>query len=127
MKLRITSNSLRFRITRSDLANLISFRRIEETLYLAADEQGRFTYALEHEPRLTRAELRYQPRHIVIVLPTSDTRAWAENDQVGIYARVDLPARRGVDLIVEKDFACLDLSDSENLDKFPNPNMGAVC
>lgn len=30
-------------------------------------------------------------------------------------------------LIIEKDFACLNLSDAENFDAFPNPNVNAVC
>jgi hypothetical protein len=127
MKLRIKNNSLRFRVTRSDLANLINSSRIEETIYLAPDEQARLTYALEHEPTLSSAVVRYQSPQVVIVLPTKDARTWAETDDVGIYARVDLGARGALDLIVEKDFACVDLSDAENIDTFPNPNAGAVC
>jgi hypothetical protein len=127
MKMRIKNNSLRFRVTRSDLANLINFNRIEETIYLAPDEQARLTYALEHEPTLSSAVLRYQSPRVAIVLPTKDARAWAETDDVGIYARVDLGVRGALDLIVEKDFACLDLSDAENIDTFPNPNDGSVC
>jgi hypothetical protein len=28
---------------------------------------------------------------------------------------------------IEKDFACLDLSDAENHDTFPNPQIEAAC
>ena len=40
---------------------------------------------------------------------------------------VDLGSNEGPDIIVEKDFACLDLSDADNHDTFPNPQLGAVC
>jgi hypothetical protein len=32
-----------------------------------------------------------------------------------------------LNVIVEKDFACLDLSDAENEDTFQNPELGAAC
>lgn len=30
-------------------------------------------------------------------------------------------------LLVEKDFACLDGTNTDNEDTFPNPNIGMVC
>jgi hypothetical protein len=48
-------------------------------------------------------------------------------NQVGIYATVDRGENGTLNLVVEKDFACLDLSDADNLDTFPNPELGAVC
>lgn len=32
-----------------------------------------------------------------------------------------------LELILEKDFACLDRSDADNHDTFPNPLIGASC
>ena len=126
MKLRIKGNSLRLRVTRSELATLIDTGRIEETIYFGSSEASRLTYALEHEPKLTGATVRYQPCQVAVVLPEREATAWAESGLVGIYATVDLGPVGGLDLIVEKDFACLDLSDADNLDTFPNPVAG-VC
>ena len=30
-------------------------------------------------------------------------------------------------LLIEKDFACLDRSEEDNEDTFPNPNVGITC
>lgn len=49
--------------------------------------------------------------------------AWAQSDQVGIYVTLDLGLHGNLDLVVEKDFACMDLSDADNLDTFPNPKI----
>jgi hypothetical protein len=127
MKLRIKANSLRFRLTRSELMKLIDTGHIEETIYFSSNEQSRLTYALEHEPNLISATLRYRPPEVVVVLPKEEATAWAESNRVGIYATVDLGPVGALDLIVEKDFACLDLSDADNLDTFPNPNAAAIC
>jgi hypothetical protein len=32
-----------------------------------------------------------------------------------------------LDVLIEKDFACLDRNDKENEDTFPNPNVGTTC
>ena len=127
MKLRIKANSLRLRLTRSEVMKLIDTGHIEETIYFSPNEQSRLTYALEHEPDLISATLRYQPPEVVVVLPKEEATAWAESNQVGIYATVDLGPVGALDLIVEKDFACLDLSDADNLDTFQIPNAAGIC
>jgi hypothetical protein len=65
----------------------------------------------------------YRSGEVVIALPKSTASEWAESDQVGIYAAVE----GTLNLIVEKDFACLDLSDADNADTLPNSNTGTVC
>ena len=80
---------------------LIDTGHIEETIYFSPNEQSRLTYALEHEPDLISATLRYQPPEVVVVLPKEEATAWAESNQVGIYATVDLSPVGALDLIVE--------------------------
>ena len=60
MKLRIKGNSLRLRLTRSEVTKLIDIRHIEETIYFSSNEQSRLTFALGVEPDLTSATLRYE-------------------------------------------------------------------
>jgi hypothetical protein len=127
MKIRIKGSSLRFRVTQSELARLTSEGRIDETIYFSPSEDSRLTYALEHQSSSASTTLRYQPPEVAIVLSTADLRHWAESNQVGIYGAADLGIHGVLDLLVEKDFACLDLSDAENIDTFPNPASGAVC
>jgi hypothetical protein len=71
-------------------------------------------------------QIRYTGREIVVILPREQATTWAGSDQVGIYATVDLGLRGTLVLVVEKDFACLDLSDADNLDTFPNPNASGL-
>jgi hypothetical protein len=121
MKLRIKGNSLRLRLTRSEVVKLLDLGHIEETIHFGPDEQSRLTYCLRVESDLTCATLRYQRPEVVVVLPTKEATTWAQDNQVGMYATVDVGPRGTLDLIVEKDFACLDGSDADNLDTFANP------
>ena len=126
MKLRIQGNSLRLRITPSEMTRLLSNGRIEETIYFGPDADAAMTYALEHNTQAAAMSLRYTPREIAIMLSSADARQWAGGQEVGIYG--EAPTSHGtLSLAVEKDFACLDKSDADNIDTFPHPNQGTAC
>ncbi len=126
MKLRIQGNSLRLRITPSDMTRLLANGRIEETICFGSEPNASLTYALEHNTRANAMSVRYTPREVTVILPTADAQQWAGGQDVGIYA--DAPTSQGpLSLAVEKDFACLDKSNAQNADTFPNPNQGAFC
>lgn len=125
MKLRIKGNSLRLRVARSDLDQLTSAGRIEETISFASGSASHLTYSLEHNAATPAATVRFDPPSLAVVLPTAQAQHWATGEDVGIYATIDLGPRGSLDLMVEKDFACLHGSDEENRDAFPNPYSAA--
>jgi hypothetical protein len=127
MKLRIKGSSVRLRVLRPEASTLIETGSIEERVYFTPSDQSAFTYALKTESGLSKVQLRYEEAKITVVLPAEIASRWADTDQVGIYAAVDLERHGRLDIIVEKDFACLDLSDADNKDTFPNPQIGATC
>jgi hypothetical protein len=126
MKLRIQGDSLRLRVSPSELARLLDTGRIEETVHFAQQEDARLTYALEHAAVDREIGVRYTPREVAVVLSTARARQWAEGDEVGIAGDLALGNRR-LALLVEKDFACLDRKDLASEDTFPNPRKGAAC
>jgi hypothetical protein len=127
MKLRITGSSIRMRLLRSEVAKLIEQGRVEETIYLGPNDSSSLTYALMIEDTASEVHLRHAPSKIEIVLPRGPAETWASTEQVGIYASDDVGVHGSIDLIAEKDFACLDLSDADNQDTFSNPQIGAAC
>jgi len=127
MKLRVSGNSIRLRLLRSEVEKFIETGRIEEKVQFAAEEDAFLIYAMECEPGPESVVVRYQACEVVVVLPREIALAWAESEQVGIYAAVDIGIHGSLEVVVEKDFACLDRSDADNQDTFPHPEMGAVC
>ena len=127
MKLRIHTNSIRLRVTRTDLKRLIGTGRIAETVILGVAAEANLTYALEWAHMPQPITMVYRPREIAVVVSSEAAREWADQPrQVGIYGRVAV-AGGELELIVEKDFACLNGEAAENLDTFPNPKSGAAC
>ena len=127
MKLRIKGNSLRVRLSRSEVDRLLETGRVEETVHFGLDQEARLTYALEH----TRSEqdiiALHRAQEVAIVLSSESVRQWALSpEQVGVYGRLDV-WNGELMLLVEKDFACLDGTNADNEDTFPNPNIEIVC
>lgn len=127
MKLRISGNSIRLRLLRSDVTALIETGRVEATIFFGPETRTFLRYGLEHRSGPTQVEVVSAPSEFTVVLPAQQANAWAETEQVGIYATVDLRGNGKLDVIVEKDFACLDLSDADNSDTFANPEVESVC
>ena len=126
MKLRIKGNSLRLRVAPSEVPRLLQTGRIEETIHFGPHKDSSWTYALEHAANETEISLRYQPGEVAVVLSTPTALAWANSDQVAIEGALE-NGQGQLTLLVEKDFACLDQSDQDNEDTFPNPNSEGPC
>jgi hypothetical protein len=126
MKLRIKGNSLRFRISPTEMARLLEHGRIEDTIHFGFEQEAKLTYALEHAPEAGKIAARYTRQEVTVAIPTAKARAWAEGQEVGLYGESE--TRTGVlELAIEKDFACLDKGDDLNADTYPNPKQGAAC
>jgi hypothetical protein len=127
MKLRIKGDSLRVRVSRSEVARLLAGDCLEETIHFGQEENAKFTYALQQDPSMSKPAVQYTQNRVAILMPSDQATAWCVTDQVGIAEDISLGSLGSLALLIEKDFACLDRGEEENLDTFPNPNAGAVC
>jgi hypothetical protein len=127
MKLRIKGNSLRLRVSRSELAHFQAGGRIEETIRFAAAPEAMLTYALESAVQVSPVRVRYGFHDVTVILSQDQMRIWEAESEVGVYSNLDIGSAGSLDVIVEKDFACLDRSDEQNRDTFANPHAGGIC
>jgi hypothetical protein len=127
MKMRVKGNSLRLRVSRSEVTRLLHGERVEETIHFAPQATAKLTYALERESSVVAPTVRYVEGEVTVRIPADQLITWCLTDQVGIVRRVSLGPLGSLDLVIEKDFACLDRSDEDNRDTFANPNAGATC
>jgi hypothetical protein len=125
VKLRIRGDSLRLRLTRSELRQLRETGSVVETIHFGAS-------ALEYE--LCSADVpapvaRFAGNRIQVSLPRAQANAWADGDEVGIAAEQALE-HGSLALLIEKDFRCLaPRAGEDDGDAFPNPGVesGASC
>jgi hypothetical protein len=127
MKLRIKGNSLRLRVSRSELARLLDGDRIEETIRFTAAPEAKLTYVLASAMQSAPVGVEYGFQTVTVVLANDRALTWGSQGEVGVYSELDNGEGGVLEVIVEKDFACLDRSDEDNADTFANPYAGTTC
>jgi len=127
MKLRTKGNSLRLRVTPSEVKHLLRCGEIREHVQLTANPEGRLTYALVSCLSGLRTTVAYQSGNITVNVPEAQLEKWASSEDVGVYADIALGNNQALSVAIEKDFACLDRSDADNEDTFQNPDLAAAC
>ena len=127
MKLRIKGNSLRLRVTPSEVMQLLHDGAIQEHVQFTADPKDRLTYAVISGLSGPATTVAYQPGNITLSVPDAELKTWAGSEDVGVYTDVALGDDMTLSVAIEKDFACLDRSDADNEDTFPHPNLAAAC
>ena len=127
MKLRLKGNSIRLRVVRSELAKLQAGERIQETLTFPGNPSTTLEYILGVGPSDQPVQAAFSSQQIVVMISPDQLTSWSGEHQVGIYASLPVSKDLDLDLAIEKDFACLDLSDEENKDTFANPLAGKIC
>ena len=127
MKLRINGDSLRLRVSRSEVARLLAGDCLEETIHFTPEAAAKFTYALQQDRLVSRPTVQYTESRVAVLIPADQANIWGITDQVGIAEHISLGGLGALALLIEKDFACLDRSEEDNEDTFTNPNAGTTC
>jgi hypothetical protein len=122
MKLRIHGNSIRFRITQSEMAALVDGVRLGDSLQFGPAQTEILSYAVEISPQCSEVRALFSKGMIQVVLPVNLARAWAGTDQVGIEHVQPVAEGVALKIVLEKDFQCFHPRAGENeSDNFPNP------
>ena len=123
MKLRIRDNSIRLRLSRPEVDLLRDQGLLRSSV--AFPGGSRFDYALESSPAIVAPTADFAGNGLLVGLPQSAVRGWADSDQVGIASEQATENDGVLKILVEKDFACLSpREDEDETDMFPHPEAG---
>ncbi|MGB4844235.1 MAG: hypothetical protein WBP16_07210 [Ferruginibacter sp.] len=118
MKLRIKGNSLRIRLTKTEVSKLADTGYLQEQTVFP---NNTFTYALQGDESTTVLFATLGSNKITMHIPASFIENWPENDIVGINATMPFFEDGSLYLLVEKDFVCLDETTEDQSDNYDNP------
>jgi hypothetical protein len=127
VKLRLQFNSVRFRLKRGEVEQLARTGRVEEKILVGSGDDETFDYVLESTAAVSSPRATVTARGIIVQVPSGEVMKWASTDQVGIEGRQPADNETSLQILIEKDFACIDGKDEENADTFPNPLAGLKC
>ena len=123
MKLRIKDNSLRIRLSRTEVQHLAENGVVEASTPFADAE---FRYAVHAVADIAELQARITPYSIELLVPAERVRRWPQNDEVGFRSTLPLPGKRELKLLLEKDFVCLDDTEEDQSDNYDNPNAKCI-
>lgn len=123
MKLRIRGNSVRLRVSQSELDDLTAAGFTEDRVRFAPGAELVYRLAVAPEGPL-RAEL--AEGRISVTMPRREFERWLQPDEVSVRGEQRIDGDDRLAILVEKDFACLAPREGEDeSDLFPNPERGA--
>ena len=121
MKLRLQFNSIRFRLKRSEVEQFAQTGRLEEEIFLGTGSDEIFRYILESTGAVSTTGALLTPRAVIVQVPPDMVRRWASTDQISIEGEQAVDNQTSLRILIEKDLACIDGTDEQNADTFPNP------
>lgn len=119
MKIRIKSNSVRFRLTKSEVMKLATEGYLEE---ITVFPNTQFIYALQRTDSGTDLSASLQENKITVFVPAEFIKDWPVNEIVGIDSNMQVNENNSLYLLLEKDFVCLDETTEDQSDNYENPN-----
>ncbi len=116
MKIRCVENSIRLRVKKSEIANLKETGQISESV--SFPNGFRLKYGLTISKEIAEVHASFSNGHIDIMLPHTTAHSWMDSNEVGITQTIGLAEGDHLDLLIEKDFPCLDRPNEDKSDTF---------
>ncbi|HMS43503.1 MAG TPA: hypothetical protein PKE69_24955 [Pyrinomonadaceae bacterium] len=114
MKLRIRENSVRLRLTQSEVAEFGENGLIENKTDFG---ETVFIYAFKSSDLIENLQANFESGRIEIVVPKAVAENWINTQEVGISGEFEK-----LKILIEKDFVCLSVREGEDeSDAFPHP------
>ena len=123
MKIRLKGNSVRFRLSKTDISNFRNNGFVEERTEFPGNSY--LVYRLEKKNAVSEPEASFTTNCICIFVPENMAEEWTNSDTVGYSNEIITGPGKKLSLLIEKDFACIDHSLEDQSDNYPNPNK--VC
>jgi 3-methyladenine DNA glycosylase Mpg len=123
MKLRIRGNSVRLRLTQSEVAEFDRTGRVEEAVEFGPTA---LVYALEASAA-DEIGATFENNRLRVLVPRAEAADWVNSDRTGIDAR-QTSGEKSLRILVEKDYACRQARpDEDETDAFPAPPEVQKC
>jgi len=120
MKIRIKGNSIRYRLTKSEVAAVCHVGYASDFVTFP---QQLLTYNLIVQEQSQPLTVTFEDNVITLSLSKQLSLDWDTNQTVGFSHVLLLPNDKKLMLLVEKDFTCMDNTLEDQSDNYPNPKL----
>lgn len=114
MKIRIKGNSIRLRLTKTDIQTLKENGLVEEKTIVNAEEI--FSYSLMIDEKIEKISANFKNNKITVFLSKEEAKILTETEEITVQGSQE----NGLFLLVEKDLQCLDTTSEDQSDMYEN-------
>ncbi len=119
MKLRILGNSIRWRLTQTEVRNLAEGKLVKEITQFGPDNFLEYELSVSN---ISDIKVSFLDGKIKVELPISVGEPWANGTEISLRNTVEIAEGSTLSILIEKDFKCKTERVGENeSDMFPNP------
>ena len=122
MKIRIRGNSVRFRLTKNEVEHLCRERSIEERTNFTNQD---FIYEVK-VAATENLDIDFSNNKISLQISDVVLEHWDTNNKIGFSHSVATSNGKILDLLLEKDFTCLEDRGEDESNNYPNPKSLAL-
>ena len=122
MKIRIRGNSVRFRLTKDEVEQLCREKSIEERTNFSSLD---FIYAVRVS-ETEQLDIHFSNNKITLEISNALIENWETNNRVGFSHSVATSNGKTIDVLLEKDFTCLEDRGEDESNNYPNPKSLAL-
>jgi hypothetical protein len=115
MKIRMTTNSIRLRLRKSDIADLQKSRILTDEVAFPSHNTFSFAISITTSDSINAS---FTQSQILISIPTKIATHWIESNEVGIETHLAFNENNCLHILIEKDFPCLDREEENKEDTF---------
>lgn len=119
MKIRIKGDSVRLRLTQTDIRHLGQKGYVQEQTHFG---NSIFSYCLRRSNEVADLSADFADNTITVFIPDNFAKTLVDTDRVGFDTKQPLQNNTTLFILVEKDFQCLDHTLEDQSDMYLNPN-----
>ena len=119
MKIRIKENSVRLRLTKIEVKSFLDFKEFSQTTHFG---NTIFQYSLKVSHDCDGLNATFTDNEICVYISPEWAEKWKADNEVGFSKTIQIGGHI-LTLKVEKDFVCLDETDEDQSDNYPNPRL----
>ena len=118
MKLRIKANSIRVRLTKSEVDYFSKEGNLTDEIDFGS---SKLAYSIISTMEAKSITAFFENNNIIVSIPTDQANEWVETEKIGLNSAMELKAGKKLYILIEKDFKCLDNTIEDQSDNYPNP------
>lgn len=118
MKIRIKGASLRIRLTKSEVAQLVAGGKLSDYTPFPV---GAFRYSVVPVAKGESLTAAFEQGEIILYAGQPQLKGWDSDSRISLEAAMPLNDSESLHLLLEKDFKCLDNREDEQQDYYDNP------